>query len=49
MPCYGRLVRFEIVDYFKVLLLDFVITCLIVLADIYILGNWMKCLEIICF
>ena len=26
----------EIVDFFKVLLLDFVITCLIVLVDIYI-------------
>ena len=29
--------RFEIVDCFKVLLLDFVITCLIVLTDIYVL------------
>ena len=37
---YGRLVRSEIVDYFKVLLLDFVITYLIVLADIYILICW---------
>ena len=41
MPCFGgllwRLVRSEIVDCFKVLLLDFVITCLIVLADIYVL------------
>ena len=27
-------------DYFKVLLLDFVITCLIFLADIYILICW---------
>ena len=31
-------------DYFKGLLLAFMITCLIVLV-----GNWMKCLEIICF
>ena len=38
--CYGQLVRYEIVDCFKVLLLDFVITCLIVLADIYILICW---------
>ena len=30
----------EIVDFFKVLLLDFVITCLIVLVDIYILICW---------
>ena len=35
-------------DCFKVLLLDFVITRLVVLVDIYV-GNWMKCLEIICF
>ena len=28
--------RFEIVDCFKVLLVEFVITCLIVLANIYI-------------
>ena len=27
-------------DCFKVLLLDFVITCLIVLADIYVLICW---------
>ena len=27
-------------DYFKVLLLDFVITCLIVLVDIYVLICW---------
>ena len=31
---------FEIVDCFKVLLLDFVITCLIVLDDIYVLICW---------
>ena len=37
MVCYGRLVRFKIVDCFQVLLLDFVITCLIVLVDIYVL------------
>ena len=30
---------------FKVLLLDFVITCLVVLIDIYVL----ICLEVICF
>ena len=29
--------RSKIVDCFKVLLLDFVITCFIVLADIYVL------------
>ena len=32
--------RSEIVDCFKVLLLDFVITCLIVLVDIYVLICW---------
>ena len=32
--------RFEIVDCFKVLLLDFVITCLIVLINIYVLICW---------
>ena len=30
----------KIVDYFKVLLLCFVITCLVVLADIYVLICW---------
>ena len=30
----------EIIDCFKVLFLDFVITCLIVLADIYVLICW---------
>ena len=38
--CYGRLVRSEIMDCFKVLLLDFLITCLIVFADIYVLIYW---------
>ena len=32
--------RSEIVDCFKVLLLDFVLTCLIVLADVYVLICW---------
>ena len=36
-------------DCFKVLLVDFMITCLIVLAMFQYVGNWMKCLEIICF
>ena len=31
---------FEILDSFKVLLLDFVITCLIVPSDIYVLICW---------
>ena len=38
--CYGRLLRFEFVDCFKVLLLDFVITCLVVLVDICVLIYW---------
>ena len=38
--CYGRLLRLEIVDCFKVLLLDFVITRLVVLANIYVLICW---------
>ena len=38
--CYGQLVRSKIIDCFKVLLLDFLITCLIVLADIYVLICW---------
>ena len=48
---YGRLVRSEVVDYFKVLFLDFVITSLIVLADIYVLICWQldEMFEIICF
>ena len=39
----------KIVDCFKVLLLDFVITCLIVLVDIYVLICWQldEMLEII--
>ena len=40
MVCYDQLVRFEIVDYFKVILLEFVITCLIVLANKYVLICW---------
>ena len=32
--------RSKIVDCFKMLLLDFVITCLIVLVDIYVLICW---------
>ena len=44
MPCFGGmlwlLVRSEIVDCFKVLLFDFVITGLIVLDDIYVLICW---------
>ena len=32
--------KFVIVDCFKGLLLDFVITCLIILAEIYILVCW---------
>ena len=35
--CYGRLLRFEIVDCFKELLRDFLITRLVVLVDIYVL------------
>ena len=38
--CYGRLLRPEIVDCFKVLLLDFLITRLVVLADVYVLICW---------
>ena len=44
MPCFGVLlwstVRSKIVDFYKVLLLDFLINCLIVLADIYVLICW---------
>ena len=40
MVNFDQLVRFEIVDCFKVLSLSFVITCLIVLADICILICW---------
>ena len=40
MVYYGRLVRSKIVNCLKVLLLDFVITCLIVLASIYVLICW---------
>ena len=34
------MVMFEIMDCFKMLLLDFVITCLIILAGIYVLICW---------
>ena len=40
VPCFGglsALMMSEIVDCFKMLLLDFVINCLIILADIYVL------------
>ena len=44
MPYLGCLLlptfRYEIMDCFKVLLHDFVITCLIVLVDIYVLICW---------
>ena len=49
--CYGQLLMSEIVDCFKVLLLDFVITCLVDLVyicvsiywqlDEYLFGNYM--------
>ena len=37
---YGWLLMFEIVDCFKVLLLDFVIKCLVDLVDICISIYW---------
>ena len=42
MPCFGGMLwpTYEIVDCLKVLLLDFVIAYLIVLADIYVLICW---------
>ena len=38
--CYDQLLRSEISNYFKVLLLDFVITRSVVLANIYVLICW---------
>ena len=35
--CYGWLLTFEFMDCFKMLLLDFVITCLVILVDICVL------------
>ena len=38
--CYDQILRSRIVDCFNVLILDFVITCLVVLVDRCVLIYW---------